>query len=245
MNREKTLNAQTPEMMSEIADAVISFEKDENIRAIVITGKGRAFSAGADLNYLDATTKKSAAEIRKSIYENFMRAARAIANSRKPTLASMRGPAFGAGCELAIVCDFRIISDTAKFNETWAKLGLIPPLGGAFLLPHMVGLANARRMVLLSETIGAEEAIKIGLADRLVADDSLEERTTAFAAELAATSPLGYAAGKDCLRRSLESSLVREWEANSYTQGLLLNSDDFAEGLAALKGRRSPNFQGA
>jgi len=244
MNREDTLNAQTPEMMAEIADAVSAFEQDDNIRAIVLTGKGRAFSAGADLNYLETTITKSAAEIRKSIYENFMRAARAIASSSKPTLACMRGPAYGAGCEIAVVCDFRIISETAKFSETWAKLGLIPPLGGAFLLPHMIGLGNARRMILLGETVGAEEAIRIGLADRLVADSDLEKETSAFAAQLAATSPLGYAAGKDCLRRSLESSLEREWEANSYIQGMLLSSTDFAEGFAALKERRTADFKG-
>ena len=150
----------------------------------------------------------------------------------------------GAGCELAVACDFRIVSEKAMFQEIWVKLGLLSPLGGMFLLPRLIGLSKATEMFMLGTSVYGKEAERIGLANKCVPAEKLEEEAYVLAQELAESAPMALSAIKDGLRRGLESSLYTEWEANVFTQAVLFASADFKEALSALKESRKPEFKG-
>lgn len=237
-------NASSPEMLGEIRDAFLALSEDSEVRAIVLAAEGKHFSVGADFTFLQRLSGMSASEIKGTVYANFQGAAKAIYRCPKPTLALVQGAAITVGCELALACDFRIASDTARFQESWIKLGIIPPLAGLFLLPRLIGLGRAMEMCLQGRPVLAEEALRIGLVGEVIAADALAERGETLARELAASAPLAYAAAKQGLQRGLESSMEAEWQANLSNQALLLGSEDHCEGLAAVTGKRAPQFHG-
>jgi enoyl-CoA hydratase/carnithine racemase len=154
------------------------------------------------------------------------------------------GAAITVGCELALACDFRLVAEDAKFQESWIRLGLLPPLGGLFLLPRLIGLGRAAQMVLHGQAVTAATAVQIGLASEILAKEELDVRGRAFALELSRLPPLAYATIKQSLHRGLESSMEQEWSANVLGQAVLLSSKDFREGLAAVKERRAGEFKG-
>lgn len=237
-------NASSPAMLGEIRDAFEALTADECVRAIVLAAEGKHFSVGADFGFLKDITSMSASEIKSTVYANFQGAAKAIYRCPKPTLALVQGAAVTVGCELALACDFRIAADNVRFQESWIKLGIMPPLGGVFLLPRIVGMGRAMEMCMLGKPVGADEALRIGLAGEIVPAADLAVRGTAFASELAALPPMAYATVKQSLQRGLESSMETEWQANLSNQALLLGSEDFREGLAAVTGKRAPAFKG-
>lgn len=242
--RADTGNASTPEMLGEIRDAFLALSEDAGVHAIILAAEGKHFSVGADFGFLERLTGTPASEIKSTVYANFQGAAKAIYRCPKPTVALVQGAAITVGCEIALACDFRIAADNARFQESWIKLGIMPPLGGLFLLPRLIGLGRAMEMCLLGRPVGAEEAQQIGLVSEIVASDGLAARGEAFAAELAGIAPLAYATVKQSLQRGLESSMEAEWQANLPNQALLLGSNDFREGLAAVTERRAPIFSG-
>jgi enoyl-CoA hydratase/carnithine racemase len=239
------LNALTPEMMGEVTRAIESLEADDAVRVIIITGAGRGFSAGGDLDSLESFTNMEPFEIKDTVYRYFGAGVRAVRLCRKPTFAAVNGPAVGAGCELALACDFRVASTAALFRGSWIDLGLISPLGGMALLPQLVGLSKANEMLLLGHIVKGEKAAAIGLVNELVEPDRLRDAATALAKRLAAGPPLGLAAMKEGIRRGFETALGTEWEHNVYVQGMLIDSADYAEGVAAMKEKRRPTFRGA
>ena len=243
-NRPDKLNALRPETMAELIEAVSDFERESDVRAIVITGRGEAFSSGGDRDFLDEVTRMTPFEIKESVYSTFQGAVRKLKLCPKPTVAAVHGPAVGAGCEIAIACDFRVASPQALFYESWLELGIIPPLGGMFLLPRLVGLGKATEMILLGTRVGGEEAARIGLVNKLVPRAELEGEALALAEKLAQGPPLALSIAKEGLRRGMESSLEKEWEFNLYAQSMLLNSGDFAEAVRARKEKRKPEFRG-
>ncbi len=238
-------NASSPEMLGEIRDAFATLSGEREVRAIVLAAEGKHFSVGADFAFLEQLTSMSATEIKDTVYANFQGAARAIYRCPKPTLALVQGAAVTVGCELALACDFRVAADNAMFQESWIRLGIMPPLGGTFLLPRIVGLGRAMDMCLRGRQVRAEEALAIGLASEVVSRDQLAARGMDLACELAASAPLAYATVKQSLQRALESSMDAEWQANLASQALLLGSDDHREGLAAVTEKRTPRFSGA
>jgi enoyl-CoA hydratase/carnithine racemase len=244
LNRPHVKNAVRPQSMQEILEAVSQFEVDSEVAAIVISGSGDSFSVGADFAFLEELRGMRPFDIKNTIYNDFLGAVRKVALCPKPTIAAVRGFAITVGCELAIACDFRIAGASADFRESWIKLGLIPPLGGMFLLPQLVGLSSARSMILTGRPVLAEEAERIGLVDSVVPDEELEAASLTLARELAQLSPLGYATAKEGIRRGLESTMDREWAANALAQGVLLDTADFQEGLAAVREKRQPVFRG-
>jgi len=237
-------NASSPEMLGEIRDAFAALSVDRAVRAILFAAEGKHFSVGADFAFLQRLTGMSASEIKDVVYANFQGAAKAIYRCPKPTLALVQGAAVTVGCELALACDFRIAADSAMFQESWIKLGIMPPLGGTFLLPRIVGLGRAMEMCLRGRQVRAEEALAIGLVSEIVEPDDLAVQGLDLARELAATAPLGYATVKQSIQRALESSMDAEWQANLPNQALLLGSKDHREGLAAVTAKRAPVFCG-
>lgn len=243
--RPKALNALTPEMMGEIAEAVAELESDPAVRVILIDAEGRAFSAGGDTQFLTDMTEQAPFEIKGTVYRYFAGAVKAVRLCGKPTVAAVQGVASGAGCELPLACDFRVVAEDAIFHESWIQLGLISPLGGMSLLPQLIGLAKANEMLLLGERVGAADALRLGLVNEVVGTDELPAAAMRWAERLAAGAPLGIKAMKEGIRRGLESTVQSEWEHNVYVQSMLINSDDFAEGVEALKQRRKANFKGS
>lgn len=237
-------NASSPEMLGEIRDAFLTLSTDRDVRAIILAAEGKHFSVGADFAFLERLTGMSASEIKDTVYANFQGAARAIYRCPKPTLALVQGAAVTVGCEIALACDFRIAADNAMFQESWIRLGIMPPLGGTFLLPRIVGLGRAMEMCLRGKQVRAGEALTIGLVSEVVARADLETRGLDFARELAASAPLAYATVKQSIQRALESSMEAEWQANLPNQALLLGSQDHLEGLAAVTEKRAPAFRG-
>lgn len=242
--RGDTGNASQPKMLGEIRDAFLALDNDPDVRAILFAAEGKHFSVGADFAFLDDLTRTAAVDIKSTVYANFQGAAKAIYRCSKPTVALVQGAAVTVGCELVLACDFRVASDNAFFQESWIKLGIMPPLGGIFLLPRLIGLGRASEMVLKGKQVRAEEALSIGLVSEVVAFDALAARGLELARELAGAAPLAYAVVKESLHRAVESNMDAEWQANLPNQAMLLGSEDFREGLEAVKGKREPKFKG-
>lgn len=244
INRPDRRNALRPQTLAEICRALDALSQDAEVRALVLAGEGKHFSAGAEFDFLEGLKTTPAPQVKSQIYAHFQGAARRLHHCPKPTIAAVAGAAVTVGCELALTCDFRLVEPAAQFQESWIKLGLIPPLGGLFLLPRLVGAGRAAEIVLAGRPIGAEEAVRIGLASELVEVESLRERAQALAEQLAALPPLAYATAKEGLRRGAESSMEKEWAANVLAQAMLLGTRDFAEGLAAVVEKRPGLFTG-
>lgn len=224
--------------------ALERLEADAAVRALVLTGGGKHFSAGASTATLDGLRSARPLEIHGTVYARAQGVARAIYRSSKPVIAAVSGAAITLGCEFALACDFRLVDETAFFQEAWIKLGLLPPLGGMYLLPRMIGVTRAAEMVLQGREVKAEEAVTIGLANRIVARDALLREAQAMAAELGALSPVAYRFAKTAFHRAVESTIETEWSANAMAQAMLISSEDFSEAMQSLKERRKPSFNG-
>jgi enoyl-CoA hydratase/carnithine racemase len=244
IHRPAANNSVSARTMDEIGAAVSELAADPGVGAIVLTSNSRHFVTGAEFSFLKALSVTPALEVKDKVYASFQGAARALWHCPKPTLAAFSGAAVTVGCELALTCDFRIVSETGFFQESWIKLGILPPLGGMMLLPRLVGLGPANDMILRGKPMKADEALRLGLVSEVVSAAELPSRRQAFAQELAAIAPQAYAAAKQGIHRGLESTMEQEWAANVLAQALLLGSDDFKEGLEAVIVKRSLAFVG-
>lgn len=244
IDRPQSNNSVRAQTMDEIRDAVERLTEDGEIAALVLTSAGKHFVTGAEFGFLQQLATTPALTVKDQVYRSFQGAARALYQCPKPTLAAISGAAVTVGCELALMCDFRIASETVFFQESWIKLGLLPPLGGMMLLPRLVGLGPATDMVLRGRPMRAEEALRLGLVVEVVAAADLPARRQAFAEELARAAPHAWAAAKLGLHRGLESTMEQEWGANVLAQAMLIGSEDFKEGLDAVMTKRPPAFAG-
>jgi 2-(1,2-epoxy-1,2-dihydrophenyl)acetyl-CoA isomerase len=242
LNRPEARNALSLEMRQALEQALRGLSETAEVRVLVLGGAGEHFCAGGDVKLM-ATSRPTADEAEARVL-GLNRAVRLLAEFRTPTLAMVDGFAVGAGCNLAIACDLVVAADRARFGQVFARLGLVPDAGGTWLLPRRVGLGKAKELVFTAEVIDAGEALRIGLVDRVVPSAELEARTRELAERLRAGPPQALAAAKSLLNRSLAVDLgvSLEWEA--MTQGRLMQSEDFREGLAAFLERRAPRFRG-
>jgi enoyl-CoA hydratase/carnithine racemase len=244
LNSPETLNALTLDATRVLADRLEEAAADSATRVVILTGAGKAFSAGGDIGFLQALPAMSPDRLREVVYGTFQRVTRAIRAMQKPVIASVNGAAVGAGCEIAVACDFRIASQQARFGEVWIKLGCVPALGGMFLLPRIVGLAKATELVLTGEIVDAAEALRIGLVNKVVMPPDLATAAGELALRLARGPGHAIAAAKTAINRGLFSDLWSELDATVDQQIACFATRDFAEGVRALEERRPPRFTG-
>ena len=244
LNRPDSLNALTVEVMGALADRLEAAAADRSVRAVVITGAGSAFSAGGDLAFLQELPGMPPARAKEVVYGNFQRVPRLIRAMDKPVIAAVNGAAVGAGCEIAVACDFRIASEKARFGEVWITLGCIPALGGMYLLPRLVGFAKATELVLTGEIIDAREALRIGLVNKVVMPPDLPRAAEELARSLARGPARAIAAAKEALNRGLASTFWAELDTTVDAQVMCFATRDFAEGVRALTEKRPPRFTG-
>jgi 2-(1,2-epoxy-1,2-dihydrophenyl)acetyl-CoA isomerase len=217
---------------------------DATVRAIVLTGAGRAFCAGGDLDVLrNARERDDVTEV-EALLKLGKQIILALVTMPKPVIAAVNGPAAGAGANLALACTTRIASENASFTQSFARVGLFPDFGGTYFLPRLVGPALAMQLMLTAEAVSAEEALRIGLTCRVVSQDELEQQTALLAAQLAAAPPIVARGIKQALclddRQHLEQALDEEirWQVTCF------RSKDCREGLQAFFEKRPPRFQG-
>jgi enoyl-CoA hydratase len=238
LNRPKALNALNDHLMDELGAALLGFDGDEGIGAIVITGSERAFAAGADIGAMKDWTYM---DVFKSEY--ISRNWETLRRVRKPVIAAVSGFALGGGCELAMMCDFIIAAESARFGQPEIKLGIIPGAGGTQRLPRAVGKAKAMDLVLTARMMDAAEAERAGLVSRVVPNDKLMEEAMAAANAIAGYSLPAVMMAKEAINRAYEAPLA---EGMLYERRLfhsLFATDDQKEGMAAFVEKRAPNFR--
>jgi len=242
LNRPDVLNSIHTAMSGELQDALAHATRDQEIRAVLLTGKGRGFCAGQDLDEVrpGGTVNDFAAHARNA-YTPIVRGLRAL---EKPVICAVNGVAAGAGANLALACDLVLAAEEASFVQVFAKIGLVPDTGGTFFLPRLVGLARATALAMLAEKITATQAVEIGLIYRAYPAASLDEEASKLAVHLAAQPTLGLGLTKRLLNASWGNDLETQLELEAECQGAAGRSADYAEGVAAFLAKRKPVFTG-
>jgi enoyl-CoA hydratase len=238
MNRPKQLNALSGELMAAVVGAVTELDSDSQIRAIVLGGGERAFAAGADIAELAASTPISLYESRRIDQWDTIR------DLRTPVVAAVSGFCLGGGCELAMLCDLIVASETAKFGQPEINLGVLPGAGGTQRLTRAVGKAVAMDMILTGRMLSAREALAAGLVARVVAKEAWLAEAKRVAAEIAAKGPIAVRLAKEAVDKAFEAPLAVGIEFERHAFYLARASEDAGEGLNAFVEKRPPDFKG-
>ncbi|MDZ4370049.1 MAG: enoyl-CoA hydratase [Phenylobacterium sp.] len=239
LNRPEALNALNSQLLGELGQALDAAEADEAVRCVVLTGSDRAFAAGADIKEM---SDKSYAQM---FAQNFFgEAGQRVERFRKPIIAAVAGYALGGGCELAMLCDFIIAAETAKFGQPEINLGVMPGIGGTQRLPRAVGKSKAMDMVLTARMMDAAEAERAGLVSRVVPADKLLDEALGAAAKIAGQSPLAVMMNKELVNAAFETTLATGVAVERRLFHSLFAFEDQKEGMAAFVEKRKPEFKG-
>jgi 2-(1,2-epoxy-1,2-dihydrophenyl)acetyl-CoA isomerase len=244
LNRPEKLNAFTGEMLEKWMLSLEDARINPEVRVIVMTGTGRAFTTGGDVEGFSASANQTAAGIRKHLVEGIQRLPRKLAEIDKPVIAALNGFATGGGLDIALACDIRFAAESARFAETYAKMGLIPGAGGAWLLPRIVGTAKALELFWSCDWVEAREAERIGLVNKVFPDAELMEGAYAFARKVADGAPLAVQTIKRVVRLGLDKDLGTALDIVASSMPIVRTSEDHQEALAAFKEKRAPRFKG-
>ena len=242
LDRPEALNALTGPMLADLLAALRRVGGDRSVRAVVLTGEGRAFCAGQDLKERLAPDAPPLAVVVRERYNPVVAAMRAL---DQPIVGAINGVAAGAGASLAFACDVRIAADTASFALAFGRIGLVPDSGATWFLPRLVGPAKAAELALTGAALSAAEAERFGLVAKIVAPDTLAGEARDLAAKLAALAPVALAQTKRALERTWSLDLEAALEEEAWRQGIAGATDDHAEGIAAFVEKRAPRFKGA
>lgn len=245
LNRPRHKNSFTLEMIDAWAEHLRQAGQDPAVGAIVVTGSEDSFCAGVDMEVMASLLeRRSALEWKTVLWNRVHQVALALEAIDKPVLAAVNGVAVGAGMDMALMCDMRFMARSARWSEGYVRVGAVPGDGGCYYLPRLVGRAKALELLLSGDFVDAEESLRIGLANRLYADEELLEQTQAFARRLARNSPIAVRTIKRAVDQSLRSDLRTALDLISSHMGVVLTTDDAAEAVAAFRGGRAPTFQG-
>lgn len=244
LDRPEKLNAFSGTMREELLAALRAADNASDCRVVVITGAGRAFCAGGDVEYMSGLRKAGNTDAFLKLLDAGRDIVRQIAEMVKPVIASVNGVAAGAGCNLALACDYRIASDTAKLGETFVRIGIHPDWGGTWFLPRLVGPSRAMEILMTGRMVDAAEALAIGMVDRVVPAVDLPAQTAALASTIAQGPPLAIAGIKRALAVSHGATLSAQVDLESEHQLRAFLSSDAAEGMAAFFEKRPPSFRG-
>jgi 2-(1,2-epoxy-1,2-dihydrophenyl)acetyl-CoA isomerase len=245
LNRPDALNAFNQALKEDLTATIKNCRQDDAVRAVIITGAGRAFCSGQDLKEVQARyAEGDAAFLGDTLRRHYHTFITEICTMDKPVIAAVNGVAAGAGCSLALACDLRIAAESAAFLQAFVQVGLVPDGGATFFLPRLVGPARAAEMCFTGEKVSAERAHKLGLINLVVSEAELMPYAANLAAKLASLPTKAIALTKQLLNRSFGRSFQEQFDAEIAAQETAARTDDHGEGLRAFLEKRKPNFTG-
>lgn len=240
-NRPTVFNSFNKEMALLLQDTLDACQKDDNVRAIYITGEGRAFCAGQDLQEV---TDPNGPALTSIVSEHYNPIIERIRRIEKPVIAAVNGVAAGAGANIALACDICVAVETASFIQAFSKIGLIPDSGGTFFLPRLIGFQRATALMMLGDKVSAEEAESMGMIYKSFKADEFEEGSLAIALKLAKMPTRGIGLTKKALNASLNNDLTTQLKMEEELQTIAGKTHDYEEGVNAFLEKRLPNFKG-
>ncbi len=243
LNRPRLKNAFTFEMIDQWAQALQSARTDPAVRVVVVTGAGDAFCSGVDLDEFNAQAS-GPFEVKSALTDRIHRVAYALEDLDKPVIAAVNGAAVGAGMDMALMCDIRLLARSARLSEGYIRVGLVPGDGGCYYLPRLVGMAKALELLWTGDFVDAEEALRLGIANHVYADEDFREAWHAFARRLAAQPPVNVQMIKRAAYPSARADVRTALDLISSHMAVVRTTRDSAEAMAAFRERRPPVFEG-
>lgn len=244
LNRPEKYNAFGGLMRQDIFEAVTELSEDAEVRVVVITGAGKAFCTGGDVDEFVSGTSRALPSTLSSERPVMSRIVLALNTMEKPVIAAVNGIAAGGGCNLALACDIRIASDRARFAQVFTRRGAHPDWGGIYFLPRLVGYAKAAELIFAGDIIDAHEAFRIGLVNKVVPHEEFVEKTLEMAGRIARNAPIPIAFAKRGLQNFYKTDLPAALDYEAYALGATSKSEDFSEGFKSFLEKREPVFKG-
>ncbi|KOG36941.1 enoyl-CoA hydratase/isomerase family protein [Streptomyces resistomycificus] len=244
LNRPEALNAITPDQRERIIRLLDGASTDPDVRAVVLTGTGRGFCAGADLRGGPPAGDRVAGDVARTIRAGAQRLVAAVLDCEKPVIAAVNGTAAGLGAHLAFACDLVLAAESARFIEVFVRRGLVPDGGGAYLLPRLIGPRRAKELMFFGDALTASDAERLGLVNRVVPDEELDRTARAWAERLATGPTRTLALTKQLVNSSLDTDRATAFAAEAAAQEVNMTTADAREGVASFVQRRSAVFRG-
>ncbi|MGW3149905.1 MULTISPECIES: enoyl-CoA hydratase/isomerase family protein [Streptomyces] len=244
LNRPEALNALTPDMRERVIRLLSEASADPDVRAVVLTGTGRGFCAGADLRGGTGGGERIPGDVARTLRLGAQRLIAAVLDCEKPVIAAVNGTAAGLGAHLALACDLVLAAESARFIEVFVRRGLVPDGGGAYLLPRLIGPQRAKELMFFGDALSAVDAERLGLVNRVVPDGESDKTAREWAGRLAAGPTRALALTKQLVNASLDADRASAFAAEAAAQEVNMTTQDAREGLRAFVERRSPEFRG-